>query len=275
MRVPIPSKKLENFALNLHLRSSRPVKLRVLTYDYNKPYTKYSDRDIILNGERVIYLTFPKSPEFLVLEVTEQGQGAQQQSKNWEVVGYQGKNNKVLPYQVIGINKCDVWMDEDTRKFFEFAEFFSTNAGIFTANGTYSIGKFKIDYQDFIIDKKTNTLVNTPARIGHDTGLIHVARQMFQDYTVPQRLMILLHEFSHKYINPKYGKDIGNEFAADINALYIYLGNGYPAIDAQTVYLKVFNQDGVDAKLSLRRYAFIEDYIKKFKNNNIAGCKVK
>ncbi|MEI7962068.1 MAG: hypothetical protein WCI04_07065, partial [archaeon] len=167
----------------------------------------------------------------------------------------------------------DVWMDAETKAFVEFAELFCKNVG-FLPTGQYKddSGKFTIDFQDFIIDKKTKQMVNTPARIGHDTGTIHISKQIFKDYTVPQRFIILMHEFSHKYINPKFGKAIENEFAADINALYIYLGLGYPPIDARTVYLKVFNQDGVDPQLSMKRYKFIDDFINKFQANNIASC---
>jgi hypothetical protein len=271
MRIPIPSNNLQ-FALNLHFQSVIPVKLRVITFDRDKPFTKYSDRSIQVNGDRTIYLTFPNSPKFMILQIEEVGAGGVQ-TNNWKLIGYNAAGGRLLPYQLIKIRKCDVWMDEETRAFVTFAELFAKNAG-FLVNGMYKddSGKFTIDFQDFIVDKESGMMVNTPARIGHKSGIIHVARQIFQDFTVPQRFMILMHEFSHKYINPKFGKGIGNEFAADINALYVYLGLGYPPIDARTVYLKVFNQDGVDPQLSLKRYKYINNFINGFKDNKMASC---
>jgi hypothetical protein len=271
VKYPVPSNNLQ-FALNLTLEAQRPSQLRVITYDKYKRNTKYSDRYVEVKGRRTIYLTFPQSPESMVLMVYNTDKS---RPNDFRIVGQKTLRGKMIPYEVMKLRKCDVWMDSDAEKFFAFAELFSKNSGILT-NGKYSddSGKFVIDYKDFIIDKNTNQLVNTPARIGHTTGTIHVSKQYFVDYTVPMRMIILLHEFSHKYINPKFGKKITNEFAADINALYIYLGKGYPPIDARIAYLQVFNQDDVDPQLSLKRYKFIDDFMNKFQQNEFTKCNV-
>jgi len=82
------------------------------------------------------------------------------------------------------------------------------------------------------------------------------------------RLMILLHEFSHKYKNPKIGLEISNELGADINALYIYLGLGFSKIDAICVFAKVFL--GAQTDSNLDRMRKINDYIRKFENQEFA-----
>ena len=91
-----------------------------------------------------------------------------------------------------------------------------------------------------IKDYATGNVISTPARIGHQTGIIEVAYSKFKNYTIPMRIDILLHEFSHKYKNPKIGLEISNEIGADINALYIYLGLGFSKIDAICVFGNVF-----------------------------------
>jgi hypothetical protein len=82
------------------------------------------------------------------------------------------------------------------------------------------------------------------------------------------RVIILLHEFSHKYRNPKIGLPISNEFGADINALYIYLGSGFSKIDAICVFAKVFLKAQSDE--NIKRLRKIQDYIQRFENQEYA-----
>jgi hypothetical protein len=110
--------------------------------------------------------------------------------------------------------------------------------------------------------------MNTPSRIGHNTGIIDVAKAKFDSYTIPMRMMILLHEYSHKYRNPKIGLDISNEIGADINALYIYLGLGYSKIDAICVFANVFLKAQTSSNIDRMRK--IMDYIQKFENQEYA-----
>jgi hypothetical protein len=110
--------------------------------------------------------------------------------------------------------------------------------------------------------------MSTPARIGHNTGIIEVAAIKFVNYTIPMRIAILLHEFSHKYKNPKIGLEIGNEIGADINALYIYLGLGFSKIDAICVFGQVFLKAQTPGNQARMRK--IMDYINKFENQEFA-----
>jgi hypothetical protein len=82
------------------------------------------------------------------------------------------------------------------------------------------------------------------------------------------RIAILLHEFSHKYKNPKIGLEIGNEIGADINALYIYLGLGFSKIDAICVFGQVFLKAQTPGNQARMRK--IMDYINKFENQEFA-----
>ena len=61
----------------------------------------------------------------------------------------------------------------------------------------------------------------TPARISQLNGKMEVSYMQFLEYTVPMRMAILLHEYSHFYVN----KVPRSEIEADINGLakYFYL----------------------------------------------------
>jgi hypothetical protein len=82
------------------------------------------------------------------------------------------------------------------------------------------------------------------------------------------RVIILLHEFSHKYKNPKIGLEISNEIGADINALYIYLGLGFSKIDSICVFANVFLR--AQTSSNIERMRKIMDYIQKFENQGFA-----
>ena len=81
-------------------------------------------------------------------------------------------------------------------------------------------------------------------------------------------MIILLHEFSHKYRNPKIDLEISNEVGADLNALYIYLGLGYSKVDAIFVFANVFLK--AQSQGNLDRMRKIMDYIKRFENQEFA-----
>jgi hypothetical protein len=131
-----------------------------------------------------------------------------------------------------------------------------------------SIVIITIDYYNTLKDHSTKKKLTTPARIGHNTGIIEVAKAKFDKYTVPMRMMILLHEYSHKYRNPKIGLEISNEIGADINALYIYLGLGFSKIDAICVYANVFLKAQTQGNIARMRK--IMDYINKFEQEDFA-----
>jgi hypothetical protein len=76
------------------------------------------------------------------------------------------------------------------------------------------------------------------------------------------RMAILLHEYSHYYVND----DINNESEADLNGLLIYLGLGYPRFEAHEAFLKVFID--TPSELNKSRYEKIKAFIEDFEKNN-------
>jgi hypothetical protein len=113
-----------------------------------------------------------------------------------------------------------------------------------------------------IIDSKGKELT-TPARISRMTGRIQVSKKHFDEYTVPMRFAILCHEFAHFYVN----EDMTDESEADINGLLIYLGLGYPRIEACEAFLEVFEH--YPSQENKRRYDKIKNFIDNFEKDNI------
>ena len=128
---------------------------------------------------------------------------------------------------------------------------------------------YNIKYYPKIIDFATGNVLNTPARIGHKTGIIEVAQVSMLKYTIPMRMIILLHEFSHKYKNPLMNLPISDEIGADLNALYLYLGCGFSKVDAIFVFANVFLK--AQTQSNLERMNKIMEYIKKFENEEYAN----
>lgn len=248
-----------SLSLNITITCEGKKTFRVWAEDYGKKNSKYADRIITVEGTRTIFFSFPVSPKqifFGCLNTT----NPKDESFNVKI-----ENAPLKSYNIA--------MDAETIDFVQLSIQFSQVAGfkIPDQRGTVyqtSDGHFKIKYLPVIIDLATGTPMSTPARIGHNTGLIEVAAAKFVNYTIPMRLAILLHEFSHKYKNPKIGLEIGNEIGADINALYIYLGLGFSKIDAICVFGQVFLK--AQTPQNQERMRKIMDYINKFENQEFA-----
>ena len=147
--------------------------------------------------------------------------------------------------------------NEEASSFVEFAEEFCFNAGNLDAKGTSYFSDdevFHITYLDNITEN--GEIVPTPARISQTDGMIEVSRVDFLRYTVPMRMAILLHEFAHFYLN----EVMEDEIEADHNSLQLYLGMGYPRIDAYNVYLDVFENS--PSELNKDRYQALNDLFK-------------
>lgn len=234
-------------------------RFRVWCEEYQQRNSKYADRVVDVDGSRTIYFSLPITPNRLFVGC-----------KNADNIA--DKDFEISVMQV-PLAKYDIYIDDEARQFLKFAEKFAQTCGQVNPNpnGTFfATGdrKFRIKYFPVIKDYGSGQAISTPARIGHKSGIIEVAKCKFDRYTVPMRLVILLHEFSHKYRNPKIGLNISNEFGADVNALYLYLGKGYSKIDAICVFAKVFLKAQTDD--NIRRIRKLQEYIQRFENQEYA-----
>ena len=249
----------KQFSLLITLQFKGKKQLRLWAEDLGKKNSKYVDRLITVDGSRSIYFSFPISPKQLRICVV-----------NTEDV--KDKDIQVT-FLETKLRDYNIWIDKDTTDFLKLAMPFSQVCGFESAtpNGRIYANenqKFQIKYMDVIRDVATGQIMKTPARIGHKSGRIEVAKVAFDKYTIPMRMAILLHEFSHVFKNPKTNLEISNEVGADINALYIYLGLGFSKIDAITVYANVFLK--AQTKGNVERMRKIMDYINKFEQEDFA-----
>lgn len=249
----------KKFCLYIKITCQGEKKFRVWAEEFQKPNSKYSDREIVVNGERTIHFSFPVSPQKLFIGCLN--------SVN------PNDNDFKIELQEGNLITYNVWLDSETRDFLSLAIPFCQFSGFTPAsdNGrifTTQDKEFTIKYFNQIKDYATGQVMNTPARIGHKSGIIETAKSKFDRYTIPMRLIILLHEFSHKYKNPKIGLEINDEVGADINALYIYMGLGFSKIDAICVFANVFLK--AQTKGNIERMRKIMDYINKFENQQFA-----
>lgn len=267
MQLPNINSNQQDFSLHIKLVTSREETLRVIASDRDKPHSNYADRTIKVKGDREIYLSFPISPENLTVTIYNVANGNTQFDNSFSIP--EGG------VQVKKLKKYNIWIDDETRDFLSLAKYFTQKAGFAnatTANGNPTAyisesDKFKIVYFDVI--KHNGSPITTPARIGHKTGIIECSKKYFSAYTIPMRMIILLHEFSHKYKNHKLGKKINDEVAADVNALYIYLGLGFSKIDAIYVYANVFYKAQTEG--NIKRMRVIMDFITKFEQGEFSN----
>lgn len=246
-------------SLHITIKCNGKKTFRVWAEDYGKPNSRYADRTITVEGERTIYFSFPVSPRSLFIGCVNTGNVTD------EDFSFEVEKKELKTY--------NVWLDEETRDFLKLAIYFSQVCGFErpTEKGrlfTTDDGQFNIKYFPIIKDFSTGKMLGTPARIGHNSGIIEVAACRFDKYTIPMRMAILLHEFSHKYKNPKMNLDISNEIGADINALYIYLGLGFSKVDAIYVFANVFLKAQTPSNMDRMRK--LMDYIQKFENQQFA-----
>lgn len=268
MQIDIPSKYFP-FQLSVTVESKHPVRLHVVAANPQKAAAKYADFNAVVDGKKVFELRFPVSPKQLVVAIfnVENGDMPYGDDPTFDITNV--KVEKLKTY--------DVWWNQDTSNFYKFAVEFAQNAGILSAGDKKphiyrsDDGKFTIDYYNDIYDKKEKKYLSTPARIGHNSGVIEVSKAKFMSYTIPMRLVILLHEFAHKYLNPKIDRPISYETGADIQGLYVYLGKGWSPIEAHHAFLKVFKTS--NNKENHKRYKILRDFIDKYDKGQIARVK--
>lgn len=245
--------------LNFAIACNGKKKFRIWVEHFGKPNSKYADRVIEVDGGRTIYVSLPVTPKKL----------------NIGCVNINNPNDTdfKVGLEEVALKKYNIWEDQDTKDFVQLAVNYSQVCGFEMPSKRGTVyqtpdAKFNIKYFPVITDFATGKAMSTPARIGHNSGIIETSANSFVKYTIPMRVCILLHEFSHKYKNPKIGLQISNEFGADINALYIYLGLGFSKIDAICVFAKVFLRAQSDG--NMERMRKILDYINRFENQEYA-----
>ena len=239
--------------IQLSIGCSKPTKIWIKVCDARKNKTYYTKRYAKINGEQTYYVRLPQAPDMATLIVYADGDTPLAKSNKFKVFGI-----NILPLVIKPIP-----ISRKTKSFIAFAQEFCEEASYLNATPkgeTYmsNNGKFRIDYFDKIRNRSTGKVVSTPARISQINGKIEISKDMFSKYSVPMRMAIILHEYSHFYLNV----NPSSEIESDINGLRIYLSMGYPRIDAYNVFLNVFKTSAND--LNLDRFEKLDNFIKSY-----------
>lgn len=272
----IPSNKTP-FSLIVGIKADKPQDIGIIAKDARKRNATYIKQKGIISAQdkaedggyyKEFVLRFPLSPTTLSLDIRSLSKEASASGKSPITI------TTIKPEL---LKTCPVVLSADDRDFiYTLCEQFCENAGTLSAGVNKphiyrsDSGKFSIDYYKKIINKKTGQPVATPARIGHISGIIEVAQDDFMNYSIPMRMIILLHEYCHKWGNPSLNLPIESETGADIIALSVYLSLGFCAYEAKRAFETVFK--GTNTEQNRKRMLIINDFIDKFHKGELTTC---
>lgn len=250
--------RYEPSMIKVVVKTIAPQEMVLKVFDSSQGNTVFTDRTKMVEGEQELFVRMPLAPNTATLSIYNKKNGNLKQGEDntFKVVKIEKQDLDIT----LSKTKMDTFA---VRNFVAFAQKFCYNAGWINAPKDYlsTVGGYKIEYLPFIINSKGEKMA-TPARISTKNGRIQVSQESFREMTIPMRMAILLHEFSHYYLNT----DIANETEADLNGLTIYLGLGYPIREAYEAFGKTFI--GFPTEQNKKRYdiinKFIKDYIEEY-----------
>ena len=229
--VPTAKRRLA-VRVQLQILTLEPQSITIVGTDKDFPKTKYFQRTPRFSGQETLFLSLPNSPNKLLLEIYNIQEGT-------------SVNNT---FKIINIDTVPLITDATSiplahRSNIRFLENFSIQESYLAVNKTYnsSNSNLTIKLLPYIQDDSGNKHP-TPARIHKQMNLIQVSKTHFDSMTVPMRIAILLHEYSHNYMNGQQD----NEFEADQNGMNLFAALGYPYSEAVKAYAKMFAGSEVD-----------------------------
>lgn len=232
----------------------QPLEIVLKAFDANQANTFFTDRTKKITDQETLYIRMPLAPNTLTVSIYNKANGNRKKGEDnsFEVVEIKREELDIT----LGRTKMDTPM---VRNFVAFAQKFCYNCGWMAVGRdfTSTAGNYKIEYLPFIVSSKGDKMA-TPARVSTKNGRIQVSQQAFLPFTIPMRMAILLHEFSHYYINT----EISNETEADLNGLTIYMGLGYPVREAYAAFVETFI--GYPSQQNKERYDVINNFIKHY-----------
>lgn len=244
----------EELTLVIKIVTYSPINVRLKVIDADQPNTAFTDREKIVDGESVFFVRMPVSAKTVLVYVYNEANGNLGKGQD-STIDVKSITKELLEKKLEVID----FGNPLVRSFVPFAVRFSYNAGSMPS-GTYVSDDKKFVIKYFPIIEDNGQEQTTPARIELDTGVIEVSKKQFVEFSIPNRMAILLHEFSHVYLND----NSDDEVEADLNGLLIYMGLGYPRIEAFEVFAKTFMNAPSDQ--NKMRYDKIANFIDNFEN---------
>lgn len=235
--------------LVLEVYADKKTRVHLVASDADRRNTKYMDRFHTFKGNKRFVIRLPQSPNKVVVTVKPNTGGSVKMI-----------SKKVMPLQT----QMNEWSFQNRRigKFVNFTQQFSDIAGYLSTGKYYDdSGLYEIEYLPIIKSDQTKMPLNTPARINSESGRVQVSKKHFQDYTIPGRVAILLHEFCHVFAN----NDKHSELEADFHAAVIYCSLGYPRVEILNVFANVFYK--ADTDLNRLRLNKLREFVDRFDNN--------
>lgn len=191
--------------------------------DFNKQnsFTVFFNRKKAISGFETLEFPLPLAPEKLKLTV----KGI-------------GSSPEIISIRGISLATKDRWLNERDLAFVNAAKVLALQLG-YLGPGNYDVNGYEIELSSNIyntdFETGLKTIANTPARINRKSGKIWLALNKMRGYTVPMRMLILLHEYGH------YKLQTSNELEVDLFALDLYLSLGFPKTEALYAFTKVMS----------------------------------
>ena len=243
--------------LKIVIETKFKEKVWIQVRDANRKNTYYTKRYGFVDGKETFKVLMPQAPTEALVMVFNDNNGMLRNDDSG-VKQMFSEEDEALPYKLPRYN-----FSKKTQAFVKFAQEFSDECGYLSSSAKGDVymsnnGRYRIDYFD-AIRNANGVVLKTPARISQVNGRIEVSAEQFRAMTIPMRMAILLHEYSHFYLN----KNPSNEVEADINGLNIYLKLGYPKIDIYNVFLNVFKK--APSMVNKERYDKLNSFVKNYK----------
>jgi hypothetical protein len=243
----------DEFIFKVVVATTSPQKIRIVLKDADYKNTVFTDRYHVVNGSYTFYIRVPVSGKNSILDIYNDDIG--------NILSLSDSTFKLVQAVALPLEKrydCIDITDRYLNSYIKFCTRFCFNAGhLLSGNYTSNDGIYTIQYLPTIVGDD-GIEVNTCARISRDNGLIQVSQKKFVDMTVPMRMAIMLHEFSHFYVND----NMDDEIEADLNAMVIYLCLGYPRIEAMQAFTEAF--DNAATEQNVERVQIVSDFLKEF-----------
>jgi len=243
----------QEFILMVVVSTTSPQKIRVILKDAEYKDTIFTDRYHVVDGSYTFYIRVPVSGKKALLVIYNDDIG--------NIPSISDKTFTLVKAKMLPLEKrydCVDMTDTYIKSYVKFCTKFCFNAG-HLPSGTYksSDGLYTIEYLPIIADDN-GAEVNTCARISKDNGMIQVSQKKFVPMTVPMRMAIMLHEFSHFFVND----NMNDEIEADLNAMIIYLCLGYPRIEAMQAFTEAFQ--GAPTDQNVERVEIVREFLMEF-----------
>jgi len=235
-------------AIDLGIELMQPCRVRIIARNPKSPNIVYYDRQFFASKNEEMEIRLPQSKNEVEVIVA--------------CFGMPQDNIRITKLKKVGLKQYPSCYNRGrTLRFVRFAQQICERLPELTTGDYYSLNN---EFHLQVFDTIPNT--QTPARIHNDLGVIQVSKQKMGGNTVPMNMAILLHEYSHFYMN----KIQVDEIEADINGLKIYLGLGYPIVESHKSFTDVFQHS--DNPMNRERYAYIFEFVDRFEKTKHRIC---